>query len=125
VTLAALIRKRETGTPANDNSAKAANDRPARDEPLAGLATLSLANPTEAKTESLPDPAAESRRQRVLAMLADNPARRLAVVCDGQGDPVPVAIAIRGKGTCEVLIPAARFDPFVLLELVERHATIH
>ena len=125
MTLAALIRKRETGTPANDNSAKAANDGPARDEPLAGLATLSLANPTEAKTESLPDPAAEGRRQRVLAMLAANPARRLAVVCDGQGDPVPVAVAIRGKGTCEVLIPAARFDPFALLELVERHATIH
>jgi hypothetical protein len=61
----------------------------------------------------------------VLAMLAGNPALRLAVVCDGQGDPVPVAVAIRDKGTCEVLIPAARFDPFALLELVERHATIH
>ena len=73
----------------------------------------------------MPDPAAEGRRQRALAMLAGNPALRLAVVCDGQGDPVPVAVAIRGKGTCEVLIPAARFDPFALLELVERHATIH
>ena len=125
MTLAALIRKREAGKPANDNPAKAANDGRVRGEPLAGLAALSLANPTEAKTESLPDPAAEGRRQRVLAMLADNPARRLAVVCDGQGDPVPVAVAIRGKGTCEVLIPAARFDPFALLELVERHATIH
>ena len=125
MTLAALIRKRETGKPANDNSAKAANNGRARGESLAGLATFALANPTEAKTESLPDPAAEGRRQRVLAKLADNPALRLAVVCDGQGDPVPVAVAIRGKGTCEVLIPAARFDPFALLELVERHATIH
>ena len=125
MTLAALIRKRETGIPANDNPAKAANDGRARGEPLAGLAALALANPTEAKIESLPDPAAEGRRQRVLAMLADNPALRLAVVCDGQGDPVPVAVAIRDKGTCEVLIPAARFDPFALLELVERHATIH
>ena len=125
MTLAALIRKRETGKPANDNSAKAANNGRARGESLAGLATFALANPTEAKTESLPDPAAEGRRQRALAMLAGNPALRLAVVCDGQGDPVPVAVAIRGKGTCEVLIPAARFDPFALLELVERHATIH
>ena len=125
MTLAALIRKRETGKPANDNSAKAANNGRARGESLAGLATFALANPTEAKTESLPDPAAEGRRQRVLAMLADNPALRLAVVCDGQGDPVPVAVAIRDKGTCEVLIPAARFNPFALIELVERHATIH
>ena len=125
MTLAALIRKRETGKPANDNPAKAANDGRARGEPIAGSAALALANPTEAKTESLPDPAAEGRRQRVLAILAGDPALRLAVVCDGQGDPVPVAVAIRDKGTCEVLIPAARFDSFALLELVERHATIH
>jgi len=125
VTLAALIRKRETGKSANDNPAKAANDGRTGDEPLAGLAALALANPTEAKTEPSPDPAAEDRRQRVLAILADNPALRLAVVCGGQDDPVPVAVAIRDKGTCEVLIPAARFDPFALLELVERHATIH
>lgn len=77
-------------------------------------------------TDTLPDSAAETRRQRVLAKLADNPALRLAVVCDAEGDPVPVAVAIRDKGTCEVLIPAARFDPFALLALVERHgATMH
>ncbi len=125
MTLAALIRKRETGKPANDNAAKAANDGQTSGEPLAGLAAFALANATEAKTEPVPDPAAEGRRQRVLAMLADNPALRLAIVCDGQGDPVPVAVAIRDKGTCEVLVPAARFDPFVLFEIVERHATIH
>ena len=68
MTLAALIRKRETRTLANDNPAKAANDGPARGEPLAGFAALSLANPTEAKTECLPDPVAEGiRRHRVAA----------------------------------------------------------
>ena len=72
--------------------------------------------------EALPAPATETRRQRVLTMLADNPALRLAVVCDGVGDPVPVAVAIRDKGSVEILIPAARFDPFALLELVERHS---
>lgn len=78
------------------------------------------------ESDALPDPAAEARRQRVLAKLADNPALRLAVVCDGEGDPVPVAVAIRDKGTCEVHIPAARFDPFALLELVGRHGgTVH
>lgn len=71
-------------------------------------------------------PAAEARRQRVLAKLTANPALRLAVVCDGEGDPVPVAVAIRDKGTCEILIPAARFDPFALIELVGRQGrTLH
>ncbi len=71
--------------------------------------------------DALPDPAAEARRRRVLAKLAGNPTLRLAVVCDGEGDPVPVAVGIRDKGTVEVNIPAARFDPFALIELVGRH----
>lgn len=76
--------------------------------------------------DPMPDPAAEARRQRVLAKLTANPALRLAVVCDAEGDPVPMAVAIRGKGACEVNIPAARFDPFALIELVGRHGgTIH
>lgn len=50
MTLAALIRKRETVTPANANPAKAANDGQEGGEPLAGLAALALANPTDAKT---------------------------------------------------------------------------
>jgi len=50
VTLAALIRKRESGKPANANPAKAANDGRGEGEPLAGLAALALANPTKAKT---------------------------------------------------------------------------
>ncbi len=49
MSLANLIRKRETGKPANDNPAKAANDGRASEEPLAGLAALALANPTEPK----------------------------------------------------------------------------
>ena len=74
----------------------------------------------------LPDPGAETRHQRVLAMLAANPMLRYAVVCDGEGDPVPVAVAIRDKGSCEVHIPAARFEPFALIELVKRHgAMVH
>lgn len=69
---------------------------------------------------------AEARRQRVMKMLADNPALRIAVVCDGEGDPVPVAIAIRGRATCEVLIPRDRYDGVLLLDLIEKHsATVH
>ena len=101
-------------------AAKAANDEISKGQPVARIATVAVANPPEVKAAT-PDPATETRRQRVLTMLADNPALRLAVVCDGAGDPVPVAVAIRGKGSVEILIPAARFDPFALLELVGQH----
>ena len=74
-------------------------------------------------TEAPTDPAVESRRQRVLALLAANPQARLAVYADGdtEGPHVPVAVAIRGVATLEVLLPKSRFDPFKLLELVERY----
>jgi hypothetical protein len=62
----------------------------------------------------------------VVALLAEDPSRRLAVVTNTDGDPVAVAVAIRGKGTCEVHIPAAKFHPFKLLELVAQHGgTVH
>ena len=87
---------------------------------VARIATIAIANPAVAPS----DPATEARRQQVLTMLADNPALWLAVVCDGAGDPVPVAVAIRDKGSVEILIPAAHFAPFSLLELIGRH-TVH
>lgn len=49
MTLIALIRKREAERPANANPAKAANDPVAENAPLARLATLALASPTETK----------------------------------------------------------------------------
>ena len=131
MTLTELIRGRraiESGESANANSAKAANDGQGTGRPLAGLAALALATPADTESDALPDPAAEARRQRALAKLADNPALRLAVVCDAEAEAgeVPIAVAIRGKGTCEVRVPEARFDPFALLDLVQRHGgTVH
>lgn len=76
----------------------------------------------KASGERLPDPAAEGRRRRVLAMLADNPnILRAVVVGNPDADPVLVTVGIRDVGTCELAIPAARFDAFKLLDLVERH----
>ena len=121
MTLSSLIRKRDTGSIATAIPAISATQPKGEAATVARIATVAVANPPEAKADT-PDPATEARRQRVLTMLADNPALRLAVVCDGAGDPVPVAVAIRDKGSVEILIPAARFDPFALLELVERHS---
>jgi len=126
VTLSSLIRKRDTGgiaTAIPAIPAISATQPKGESATVARIATVAVANPPEAKA-STPVPATEARRQRVLTMLADDPALRLAVVCDGAGDPVPVAVAIRDKGSVEILIPAARFDPFALLELVEQH-TVH
>ena len=64
----------------------------------------------------------EARRQRVLAMLAERPGIRYAVVVDNpDADPVIVALGIRGQATCELRIPREKFDPFLLLDLIERH----
>ena len=77
--------------------------------------------PQKLAADVLPDPAAKARRQRVLAMLAERPGTRYAVVVDNPDtDPVIVTLAIRGVGTCELAIPAAKFDAFMLLELLDR-----
>lgn len=83
------------------------------------LATLAAA--------SLPDPAMEARRKRVLDMLAERPGIKYAVVVDSPDtDPVILALAIRGQATCELRIPREKFDPFLLLDLIERHCgTVH
>ena len=76
----------------------------------------------------LPDPAAEARRQRVLAMLAERPGVRYAVVTDSEAEPdaVLLALAIRGRATCELRIPRDRYDGTLLLDLIERHGvTVH
>ncbi len=78
--------------------------------------------------DPLPDPAAEARRQRVLAMLAERPGIRYAVLTDSQADQeaVLLTLAIRGVGTCELAIPRAKYDGVLLLDLLERHGgTVH
>ncbi len=125
MSLADLIRKRPSVEFANDNPAKAAKDGQVRDEPLAGLAPLSLANPPDDETDALPDPAAEARRRRVLAMLAQHPGTRYAVLTDTEADleAVLLTLAIRDKGSCELSIPREKYDPFLLLDLIERHTS--
>lgn len=71
---------------------------------------------------------AEVRRQKVLAMLAAHPEARYAVLTDSNSDPtaVIVALAIRGRATCELQIPRNKYDGPPLLDLIERHGgTIH
>lgn len=134
MSLANLIRKRETGKPANASPAKAANDGRANGEPLAGLAALAFANPAEPKTAK---PAivgaggtvrtpADDRMGKVIDKLHGDPGLRYAMEAhDGiEPEAVILSLAIRDKAACELRIPKSRYDAFALLELIERHTTI-
>ena len=121
MTLAALIRKRDSGEPANANPAKAANDEGVRGEPLARLATLVLAN----RPESANRTPADERVEKVVGKLQADPGLRYALETHIHADPeaVILSVAIRGKGACELRIPKSRYDALALLELIEKHTT--
>jgi len=66
----------------------------------------------------------EVRRQKVIAMLEATPGTQRAIHADTDSDPhnVIMAVAVRAcQQTCEMLIPKAKYDPWRLLELIERH----
>lgn len=67
----------------------------------------------------------EARRSRALALLAAEPELLHAVVADAGADPVLVTVAVRGKGTVELAIPAADFEPGAFLALVARLGSAH
>ena len=83
----------------------------------------------EILTELQREARAEWRRQKVIAMLERYPDTQRAIYADTDSDPhnVILAIAVRAcQQTCEMLIPKAKYDPWKLLELIERHgATTH
>ncbi|MCC7081807.1 MAG: hypothetical protein IT530_14130 [Burkholderiales bacterium] len=101
---------------------------------LATKAEPASANTQPDVPEALPDAMAEARRQRVLAMLAERPAVRYAVLTETEADPdaVILALAVRGAMpdggivSCELLIPRGKYDPRLLFDLIGRHsATMH
>lgn len=75
-----------------------------------------------AKQETLLEKQRASRREIVLTMLAAAPDTLRAVYPDTESDPLNVilAIAIRHIATFEMLIPKIKYDPWRLLELIER-----
>ena len=67
---------------------------------------------------------AEWRRQKVIAILDAAPDTQRAIYTDTDSDPhnVILTVAVRAcQQTCEMLIPKAKYDPWKLLELIERH----
>ena len=64
----------------------------------------------------------EERRVKVLTILAGNPETQRAFVTDTESDSdnVIITIAIRNQYTLEMTIPKHKYDPFMLLELIEK-----
>jgi hypothetical protein len=63
-------------------------------------------------------PAAKSRRQKVLAIQARDGTHYAILVEDPSADPITAALATP-DGTCELLIPRDRYDPFEVLVTVQ------
>jgi hypothetical protein len=76
-------------------------------------APLSTAGPAP----PLLSPAAEARRRKVLAMLARDGGQYAVAVDDAGTDPIILSLATP-DGTCEVLIPKDRYDPFAIVARV-------
>lgn len=66
----------------------------------------------------------EQRRQKVLSMLeeSDKP-RAFYVDPDSDMDNVIIAVAIRDLATCEIAIPRHKYDPLLVLELIDKNTT--
>ena len=113
--LSQLIRKRELATATVATFATVA---PITAPSVATVASVAVANPKTNIAES------EKRRQRVIAMLNAAPETKRAIYTDTDSDPdnVILAVAVRDcQQTCELLIPKAKYDPWLLLESIERN----
>lgn len=118
--LSELIRKREVATV---TVATHATVPPIHPPSVATVATVNVATVADGKPKTLLDRQREARRQKVIAMLEAAPGTQRAIYTDTDSDPVNVilTVAVRNLATCEMLIPKAKYDPWRLLELVERH----
>jgi len=60
-------------------------------------------------------------QERAEQMLRESPElSRTCCVLYPDADPVLIGVAVRGKASCTLTVPADRFDPFKMLELAEK-----
>jgi hypothetical protein len=64
----------------------------------------------------------DERRQKALKMLESSPIKQRVYTTDTVTDPdnVILTIAIRGVTTFDMLIPMSRYDPFLLMEMIDK-----
>lgn len=119
MTLLEIIRKKKLATA---TVATPATDKPVSVPSVAKVASVAVAKQKPNKTALPEDTKLEERRLKVLKMLEDNPTTQRAFVTDTESDPdsVIIAFAIRNVGTCELLIPQGKYDPFAVLEVIQK-----
>ena len=82
--------------------------------------------PAQAASDQTIDPGVARRRAKALAMLAEEPSRRIAVVaeCPAPGEVLAhVCVAVRGVAVVDFEIPGAKYDAFAVLALMQSHGT--
>ena len=96
--------------------------------PAGTVAPETMARLKEHKAEVMAELAAppdvEARRERLCKMMDEDDAERIYYwITDADSDPccVILAIGIRGVGTCEMRIPKEKYDPFLLMEILDKH----
>lgn len=74
------------------------------------------------KSADIEETQIERQRERVLAILAENPDTQRAIITDLDSDPdnAVLTIAIRDKYSFEMLIPKDRYDGFLMLEIIQK-----
>jgi hypothetical protein len=78
------------------------------------------ASPTDIQNKKAIDRDRERRRDAVTAMLEARPGIKRAFLADPLPDGAGrVTLAVRGIGTCELLIPAGRFDGLAIMRLFD------
>ena len=80
------------------------------------------------RATSLAEKRKERRRAKLLKMMAeDDEPRTHYWLTDTESDPdyVIIALAIRGGGSDEWLVPRAKYDPFVFLERLSKYGVQH
>lgn len=80
----------------------------------------------QSKAEILAELQRGNRRQKVIALMEDSPDSQRVYYTDMDTDPenVILAVGIQYVVIFEMLIPRDKYDPFKLLELIERHGQI-
>ncbi|MBS0424651.1 MAG: hypothetical protein JSR71_09575 [Proteobacteria bacterium] len=119
MTLLEIIRRKKLATA---TVATPATDKPALVPSVAKVASVAVAKQKTNKAALPEDAKCEERRQKVLKMLEERPEIQRAFLTDTESDRhnVILTLAIRNAGTCEMLIPKHKYDPFVMLEIIQK-----
>lgn len=122
--LLATLEKRDSVTPVTPVTLDDVTPKPAWINACTPVTPVTSQNDiTASEPVTLLDGQREMRRQKVIAMLEAAPGTKRAIYTDTDSDPhnVILTVAVRAcQQTCDMLIPKAKYDPWRLLELIER-----